>query len=210
MTRLRPEHLRLLKLALPALALVIGLVRLLPITGRKAYVQSQLVKKRTELGRSRQKLSELSAYSLRSVERAVALNVEAEPIDYLAGLSQLADQSGAQLFGLLEKDDKPKPESGSASRASRSKGAVPASAEERRKLSVKDLESTVTVEGTYASILEFFSRLETGDRVTAVRDLKMAPSAQGYPRLTATFTVLRFVSNQPTYNAAKQALRPNM
>jgi hypothetical protein len=188
---LKPEHQRGLTFLLPLIAAGIGFLLLAPAYGRLKYAQWQFADKQALLSKNQNMLTIVAAYPHKSKARAVAPDSDEEPIAFLAHLSHLAQESGVELFGLQESAPSAPANVSTESASSVAAGNAPAP---ETSGGVREVEAAVVVEGDYASLLKFFARLERGERIVAVSDLHIAPSAQRYPRLTAKFTVTRFVA----------------
>jgi hypothetical protein len=177
---------RFLTFALPLLAALVGLARVVPAYGRMNHVGTLLADKQAQLAKSRTTLTTLADYPHRSLVRAVATTTEDEPIEFLVYAASMAQESQVTLLDLREAAV-PAPTPASGEQAS-SGGSAP-----EKPSGIREVAITVTVEGTYSAIFSLVARLESGERIVAVSDLRVTP--RDYPRLTATFTITRFVSD---------------
>ncbi|MCS6859011.1 MAG: hypothetical protein NZT92_01670 [Abditibacteriales bacterium] len=181
---------RILMFAFPVIAVVIGLARVIPAYGRLQYAESQLTEQRKLLHENQERLNALLAYPHKSPERAVAPATADEPIDFLVYLARLARESNIDLISFNESAPPATPAvSGSGGAASTTSEGGSTSAEASK--GVREAVVNLNVEGTYASILRYISRLERGERIVAVSNLQITPKS--YPRLGASFSVTRFV-----------------
>ncbi len=188
---LKPEHQRVLTFILPLIAAGIGFLLLAPAYGGLKYAELQLADKQALLSKNQNMLNIVAAYPHKSKAQAVAPDSDEEPIAFLAHLSRLAQESGVELFGLQESAPSAPANVSTEAASSAAAGSAPAP---ETSGGVREVAAAVVVEGDYASLLKFFAQLERGERIIAVSDLYIAPSASRYPRLTAKFTVTRFVS----------------
>ncbi len=182
---------RFAQFALPILAAVLGLLNLIPAFSRMKAVERDLANKRAMLAQNQATLNTLASSPRRSWERAVALANDEEPVAFLNTLSSLLQQSNVELAGLQGVSVPGSSSAATSSTPSSAAASQPATAAS----GVREITETLTVEGTYGAILNFVSRLETGERIVAVSNLRMNAGAVGYPRLTANFGVTRFVSS---------------
>jgi hypothetical protein len=191
---LKPEVQRALALAVPAAVLLFGAFLVVPKTmeiGRTRQ-QAEACQKAAAL-RKQQNLMELEAEGRQRL--AASPQTKGEPLAFLRELNRMVALSGTRLVSY-------KPPAAVGTASLRAQGAGSSAPEAARDSLVKPIACEVTVSGSFADQVRLFQKLARSERLFTVNDLQV--HVDTYPRLSATFRIVRYVTPVPVAMAQAQ------
>jgi hypothetical protein len=203
---LRPQTQIALAIIVPICCFALGAILVWPPVSGLNTVKQDLESTQQAIVEKQKIIEEAEAAAAgRPLALAVAAREEQEPIDFLRQFSALVAESGATLVSVRATKLPPirapgaQPAKKSASpQRGQTGGATPAPVGGQRPVlpaTVSELNDQVTVNGTFGSILSLLVRIETFERILSVSRCRVTAGTRGgYPRLSAVFTLSRFVA----------------
>lgn len=177
---LKPESQRALALTVPLIVTLLAAAMILPKAVALWSTSRQVTALSQEVALNKQQ-SAWEAASLRAQRLPARSQSKGEPLEFLNALGGMVAAAHVRLLSYHP--------------PSETEAAFSAAAAAGDEGPLKPLAIEVTVAGSYSHLVELFDRLARADRLFAVEDLEVR--TESYPRLTAAFRLIRYVTPAP-------------
>ena len=205
-SNLKPRTQLMIAIFLPICCIGLAALLVIPYVLNLRKLQKELETTKQTIQQKRKLITQAESIAGgRSLDIAVAIPDEQEPILFLRNLAELSKASNITLASV--RDTAPPPLARTSQRSGgslnapspRSTAATSTALRGERPdvpPSVQELTNQVTAEGTFRELLGMIVRLENFDRILSVSQCRITTgSGAKYPRLQAVFTLSRFVGN---------------
>lgn len=201
MSHLPPAVQRWLTLLLPPFAMLICCIVMVPRQNRLRQLRVETARSEAQIRTYLQQVDAIKSLPPDPTIATLPMTGQ-EQSDFLRGLTTLCTRTRNRLISvssLAAPAPSPKPtvQTASTNTPGPKAAALPDG--------VLEITTTVTFEGTFASLRSFLAGLKHSRRLIGLSECKIDVSSKGYPMLQTTVSVARYVDAPPEYQAAAKA-----